>query len=102
MLSIWLSFVSHYQNKISFLTYWFEREEGKEEGREKERIVGPLIYAFIGWFLYVPWPGIELATLVYGEGTLTNWATQTGPAMLFLKMVKMGSDWVAQLVRVSS
>ena len=25
---------------------------------------------------YVPWPGIEPATLAYQDNTLTNWATQ--------------------------
>ena len=49
-------------------------------GRERERhqFVVPLIYSFIGWFLYVPWLGIEPATLVYWDDALTNWATCPG------------------------
>ena len=31
--------------------------------REKNWFVVLLIYAFIGWFVYVPWPGIKSATL---------------------------------------
>ena len=49
--------------------------------REREREVNfivPLIYIFIGWFLYVPWPKIKPATLAYQGDVLTNWATQPG------------------------
>ena len=49
--------------------------------RERERktsIAVPLIYAFIGCFLYVSWLGIEPATMAYGDNSLTNWATQPG------------------------
>ena len=42
--------------------------------REKQQFVDLLIYAFVGCFLYVPWPGIEPATLVYQDDVLTNWA----------------------------
>ena len=36
-----------------------ERETERERQRDRERFIVPLIYAFIGWFLYVPWLGIE-------------------------------------------
>ena len=58
----------------SFLN-WFYRERG----REKHWFVIPLIYAFMGCFLYVPWLGIESTTLLYQDDTLTSWATQPGP-----------------------
>ena len=45
---------------------------------ERERFVIPLIYAFIGCFWHVLWPGIEPTTLAYQDDTLTNWATQPG------------------------
>ena len=59
--------------------YWFlEREGGREKEREKRWFVYPCIYAFIGWFLYVPWLGIEPVTLACQDNTLTNWATWPG------------------------
>ena len=51
---------------------WFERQS------ERPRFVVPLIYAFLGWFLYLLWLGIECATLAYQNNTLTNWATLPG------------------------
>ena len=36
-----------------------EGERERERAREKHWFAVPLIYAFSGWFLYVPWPGIE-------------------------------------------
>ena len=54
------------------------REKGREREGERERrkhwSTVPLVYSFIGWFLYVPWLRIELATLTYQDDT--NWATQ--------------------------
>ena len=50
-----------------------------EEGREKHGFVFPLIYAFISWFSYVPWPGIKPATTEYQDDAQTNWTTQAGP-----------------------
>ena len=47
-----------------------ERETVREE--ERERFVVPLIYAFIGWYLYVPCPEIKPTTLA---DALTNRAT---------------------------
>ena len=55
---------------------WGKRETDKE--REKHQFVVPLIYAFIGWYLYVPWPVIQPATLVYWDNALTDWDTQPG------------------------
>ena len=54
-----------------------ETEEGERE-RERERFVVLFIYAFIGWFLYVSWPGIEPTALAFGDDAATNWATQLG------------------------
>ena len=60
--------------KILFLKnfiYWFlEREE-----RKKHWFAVLLIYAFIGWFLYVPWLGIKLATVAHKDDEQSNWAT---------------------------
>ena len=67
-------------------------EEGRKEGgwgrqtereRERERERETLIccstyFAFIRWFLYVPWPGIEPATLAYWDDVLTNRTTWPG------------------------
>ena len=75
--------------RIQFILffYWLilERErKGGESGaerereRERERLVVLLISAFIGWFLYVPWPEIKLTTLAYCDDALTNWTTQPG------------------------
>ena len=47
--------------------------------RERDWFAVPLIYAFIGWFFYVAWPGIKPVTLVYQDDALTNWATRAGP-----------------------
>ena len=46
--------------------YWFVSE------RENHQCVVPLIYVFIGWFLFVPWLGIEPTTLVYWDYALTT------------------------------
>ena len=46
--------------------------------REKHQFVAALIYTFIGWFLYVPWPGIKPTTWEYWDNTLTKWATRPG------------------------
>ena len=53
--------------KIVFIDFW---------KREEYWLLVPLLYAFIGWHLYMPWPGIEPSTLVYWDNSLTNWATQ--------------------------
>ena len=71
-LSLPTGMEAEYVQDFILLIDWWERE------RERERFVVPLIYTAIGWFLYVPWPGIELATLAYWEDVLTNWATQPG------------------------
>ena len=56
------------------------RERGKE--RETDQFLVPLIYAFIDWFWYVPWPVVEPAILAYGDDTVTKWTTR--PQFLFL------------------
>ena len=52
--------------------YWLIWEKERDH-----RFVVPLIYAFIGWLLYVPWLGIEPATLVYSDNALTNWTERS-------------------------
>ena len=52
--------------------------------RERERnidLLCPLIYAFIDWFLYMPWPGIKPTTLAYWDDALTKWATWPEPQL---------------------
>ena len=58
-----------------------ERARERETDRQTDRhwFVVPLIYAFIGWFLYVPWLGIESATVVNWDNALTKWATWPWP-----------------------
>ena len=87
---------------IYFLNiYWFERETGwREGGREREKKRGRererehqffMHLAFPGWFLYVPWPQIESATLACQDVALTNLATQPG-RMLVLKSILADFD----------
>ena len=45
---------------------WFGREE-----RERHQYIVPLIYAFMGWLLQVPWLGIESTTLLYHQKMLS-------------------------------
>ena len=66
---------------------WKRGGREREREREREKIV-PLIHAFIGWFLYVPWPEIEPAAVAYGDDALTSWATQPGPIAWFLSIPK--------------
>ena len=44
----------------------------REREKEKHQFVVPLIHAFSGCSLYVPWPGIEPLALAYQDYTLTN------------------------------
>ena len=61
-------------NKVHFhLIFYLLILEGK--GEKETSICFPLIYTFIGCFLYVPWPGIEPASVVYSDNALTNWTT---------------------------
>ena len=48
--------------------------KGEREGGEREKHwhVVPLIDTFIGWFLYVPWLGIQPTTLAYWVSALTT------------------------------
>ena len=58
--------------------------ERKGVERERERNIDvPLIDIFIGWLLYVPWPGIESTALEYQYDALTNWATWPGSVFFF-------------------
>ena len=63
-----------------FLIYF--REGVGERERERNRLGVPLTDALIGWFVHVPWPGMEPAALVYQDDTPTNWAT-AGASLLF-------------------
>ena len=70
--------------------FWWERER-------KHQFVVPLIYAFISWFLYVPWWEMEPATLVYWDDALTNWAISLGlrasPLTFSLCSLPFKSSW---------
>ena len=60
-----------------------ERKGEKERERRRERETSTCsTHSYIYWFLYMPRPRIEPATLVYGDNTLTHWATQTEPGVL--------------------
>ena len=48
----------------------------RERKGERYQFVVPLTYAC---FLYVPWPGIEPTTVVYGNYAPTHWTNQPGP-----------------------
>ena len=64
---------------FKFLNNWFQRKKASRgRGREKHLFVVPLVYAFIGWFLYVPWSEIKPTMLARQDNTPTNWATQPG------------------------
>ena len=62
---------------IDGLIYYFQRERGS-----RERFAVLLIYAFIGWFLYVPWWDIKPVILAYQDGVPTNCATWPGSTWL--------------------
>ena len=65
---------------LFFSFNWKERAVGrKREGEERNNdFVVPLTDAFVGSFLYVPWPEIKPATLAYWDDALTKWANQPG------------------------
>ena len=66
-------------------------EMGGEREREKDRHGDQfaLVNPFIGWFLYVSWPGVEPTTFVYWDNAPTHWDTQLG---LKSKVFKMKFD----------
>ena len=55
--------------------YWFLERGGSKAG-ERHQCIAPVTHAFIGCFLYVPWPGIEPPTSVSGwcSNRLSSWA----------------------------
>lgn len=67
-----LFFSDHFLKNLNLGTSYNLKNfiELKEGGRE--RSVVPLIYAFIGCLLYVPCPGVKLATLAYWGNTPAN------------------------------
>ena len=83
--------------KIFLIWLFFKRERERESWewereREIERVkhwfVVPLVDAFIGWFLYVPWFWWEV-----GDEAPTNWATSPGLAAPILKTSFPQSKW---------
>ena len=60
-------------------------DRGKGE-RERQQCDVPLTDASTGWFLGVPSPGIEPATLEFWDHTLTNWAARPGPDLSVLAL----------------
>lgn len=52
---------------------------------ERHWFAVPFTCAFIGWFLDVPWLGIEPAALACWDNALTNWASQPGRCTVKLK-----------------
>ena len=62
----------------NFYLLILQRKEGSEKEKEKHWFVVPLIYAFIGWFLNVPWLGIKPTTLMYQDDTVTSLAILPG------------------------
>ena len=57
---------------------------GGDREREKHQFVVSLTYASIGWFLYVPWPGMKPATLAHGNDALTHLSKQPQPLLHWL------------------
>ena len=55
---------------------------GRGKEREKHWFIYPLIYAFIGWFFYVSWLGIEPANLGVSRW-YSNQLSYSGRASLF-------------------
>ena len=63
------------------------------DNREREReinLLSHLFYAFIGYFLYVPWLRIEPTTLAYQDIALTNWTNW----MVIFKKQKSQKEWL--------
>ena len=56
-----------------FKNYWLILEREKNTN-----FVVPVVHAFTGWFLYVPWLGIEPTTLASQDNAPNSWATQAG------------------------
>ena len=78
-MSLVIFFFKHHFSwipQVYWLFFFRERngESKRETGREKCWFVVPLICAFIAWSLYVPWPGIQPATLTCQDNVLTDWA----------------------------
>ena len=64
-------------------------------GRETSIFV-PLIYEFVGWFSYVPWPGAEPAILMYEDRALTNraiWPRPINYNFLIMKLLHLLKFW---------
>ena len=58
----------------------------KNLGKKMHIIHSKIQYAFIGWFLYAPWPGIEPAALMYWVDALTI-IQVSGPLFPYLGMI---------------
>ena len=72
-----------YYSKQNYLKMTWKKNHWFEGEREKHRFVVPFIYAFMGCFLHVPWPGIEPAILAYWDDALTNQPPSQGFQMTF-------------------
>ena len=79
-------------NFLYWLIDWFVRV------RERERETSTSYSAYlcsIGWFRYVPWRRIELATLVYPDNALTNWTARPGLTSPFLTKCLHLDSWTS-------
>lgn len=81
--------------KGSILPEFFKFYVFIHSSKERETsVVCPTICAFISWFLYVSWPGIETATLAYRKNALTNWTSPPGlPGFLRSYFHERKSNW---------
>ena len=73
-VSIFFQKSSYYWIHFIYL-FLIDFRERKGDGEKKNQSVVPSIYAFIGWFLYVLWSGMEPSTLAYWDEALTTWTT---------------------------
>ena len=59
-ISLLSTVMLHFFFLLIFTCWFLEREERIKIKWDKYRFVAPLLYAFIGWFMYVPWLGMNL------------------------------------------
>ena len=88
------------QTRFVFLNFLivFRKTEWNGEGGEKEnRFVVPPIHAFVGWFLYVTWPGIKPTTLAYWDDTNQLSYPARAQICIFKKRVGLvGRKWITE------
>lgn len=61
-----------------FIDFFGEREKGGWD-----QFAVPLVYAFIGWLLSVPWPEMEPTIFVHPDDAPTTWATPARADLCF-------------------